>query len=482
MASIVVRRLVAAACAAVTISAATGAARADTLADAMVGAYTSSGLLEQNRAVLRAADEDVAQAVAALRPVISWSAEVNRGFGTAQSTQSQQNPLTGQTTSTTVTQNTVSNQASVGLSAQLLVYDFGRTRMGVDLAKESVLAARQSLVGIEQQVLLRAVSAFWEVRRAQQTVDLRQSNLRLIERELQAARDRFEVGEVTRTDVALAEARLAEARSQLAIARGNLTSAQEEYFAAVGRRPGTLTPPQAVPRVPATVESATNTALRLHPEIIAQQHRVTVAELQIAIAEAAQKPTVNLSGQYGYSTDLDSTDFSRSGSVSLGASGPIYRGGELTSLVRQAMAQRDQQRAQLLQVSRQIRQNVAGAYIALQTARASIEAGDNQVRAAQIAFEGIREEATLGARTTLDVLEAEQDLLDARTLVVSARVDQYIAAYNVISAMGLLTVEQLDLPVQRYDPSVYYNMVKNAPARSVQGERLDRVLRAIGRD
>ncbi|SFE65373.1 TolC family outer membrane protein [Roseivivax sediminis] len=474
-----VKRLVACGCVAFGLAA--GAAQADTLADAMVGAYETSGLLEQNRAVLRAADEDVAQALAGLRPVLSWTANATRNFGEARSTNTTTNPLTGQSSTRQVTSPTVSNSASVGLSLSLMVYDFGRTRMGVDLAKESVLAARHSLVGVEQRVLLRATEAFYEVRRAQQTVDLRESNLRLIQQELQAARDRFEVGEVTRTDVALAEARLAEARSQLAAARGNLTIAQEEYLAAVGQRPGPLQPPASEPELPATVEAATQTALRIHPDIVAQQHSVTVAELQIAIAEAAMKPRVSLSGNLGYQADIDSTDYSRSGSVSLGAEGPIYQGGELSSLVRQAMAQRDQQRALLLQATRQVRQGVANAYIQLEVARSSITSGNDQVRAARVAFEGIREEATLGARTTLDVLNAEQDLLDARTLLISAQVDEFVAAYNVIAAMGLLTVDQLDLPVQRYDPSVYYNLVKTGPARSQEGEKLDRVLRALGK-
>ncbi|ETX28795.1 TolC family outer membrane protein [Roseivivax isoporae] len=446
-------------------------AMADTLADAMVGAYRTSGLLEQNRAVLRAADEDVAQAIAELRPVLNWTADITRQFQTSRSSQ----------TLNTV-QGSVTNSGSIGLSAQWLLFDFGRTRLGIDVAKESVLAARHGLVSVEQQVLLRAVQAFWEVRRAQQTVDLRQNNLRLIEQELQAARDRFEVGEVTRTDVALAEARLAETRSQLAIAQGNLVIAIEEYLGAVGRRPGDLVVPRTVPSVPATVDQATQTALRLHPDIIAQQHAVTVAELSIKIAEAAMKPTVSLGGTLGYTRNLDDSDvFSRSGSVGIEASGPIYQGGALSSLVRQSMARRDQERAVLLTTTRQVRQNVANAYVQLQVARSSISSGNNQVSAAQVAFDGVREEATLGARTTLDVLDAEQDLLDARTLLISAQVDEYIAAYTVIASMGLLTVEQLDLPVQRYDPSVYYNLVKDAPTLSSQGEDLDRVLRALGK-
>ncbi|SFQ62649.1 outer membrane protein [Roseivivax halotolerans] len=451
-----------------------GVAKADTLADALVGAYNSSGLLEQNRAVLRAADEDVAQAVAQLRPVLDWSAEVTRNFGT----QSSLGPAGQRSTG-----GFISEEASIGLNASLLVYDFGRTRLGIDAAKEAVLATRAQLVSIEQQVLFRATQAFFELERAQQTLRLRQSNLNVINRELRAARDRFEVGEVTRTDVALAEARLAEARSQLAVAQGDVARAQQEYLRATGRQPGTTDVPASIPPIPGSLETATAIALRTHPDLIAAQRQVTLSELNIAIAEATLKPSVNLSGRYGYTKDLENTDnFTRSGSISLGASGPIYRGGALTSALRQAKANRDQRRANLHVVSEQIRQNVANAYVNVEVASAAIQASQRQVEAAQVAFNGIREEAQLGARTTLDVLNAEQDLLDARTLVISARVDRYVAAYNVINSMGRLTVEELSLPVQQYDPSAYYNLVKDAPALSQQGEDLDRVLRAIGKN
>lgn len=466
-----IRQLVAAGFAAGLL---TGTAGADTLADAFTGAYRNSGLLEQNRAVLRAADEDVAQAVSQLRPVFGWTADVSRSYGIQRST----SQLSGQS----ATSPTVSNDASIGLTGELLVYDFGRTRLGVDAAKEAVLAARHGLVSVEQQVLLRAAEAFFEVERAQQTIDLRQNNLRLISQELRAAEDRFDVGEVTRTDVALAEARLAQARSALAVAQGNLVIAQEEYLAAVGNRPGALSPPSSVPAVPSSVDAATQTALRLHPELISQQHRVALAELNILIAQASMKPEVTLQGNYGYSRDLDSQDFSRGGSISLGAQGPIYQGGRLSSLVRQAMAQRDQARAVLLNTARQIRQGVANAYVQLNVSRSSIQSSQNQVRAAQVAFEGVREEATLGARTTLDVLDAEQELLDARTTLISAQTDEYVAAYNVIAATGRLTVIELNLPVKRYDPSDYYNLVKDAPAISRQGQQLNRVLRALGKD
>ncbi|SIT10572.1 outer membrane protein [Roseivivax lentus] len=447
-------------------------ARADTLADALVGAYNSSGLLEQNRAVLRAADEDVAQAVAALRPVLDWTADVTRQFGESRSASSFGDRV-----------GTVSESASIGLQASLLVFDFGRTRLSIDAAKQAVLATRYQLIGIEQEILFRGAQAFFELQRAQRVLAVRQNNLTVIGRELRAARDRFEVGEVTRTDVALAEARLAEARSQLAVAQGDVARAEQEYITATGRRPGGSSALGTVPAIPPSVEAATAIALKTQPDLIAAQYAVTLADLGVKIAEASLKPTVNLTGRYSLTQDLDDRDFyNRGGSISLGASGPIYRGGALTSALRQSVAIRDQRRAQLLVVSDNVRQSVANAYVNVQVARSAIQASRQQVEAAQVAFNGIREEAQLGARTTLDVLNAEQDLLDARTLLISAQVDEYVAAYNVIAATGRLTASALNLPVQQYDPTVYYNLVKDAPALSSQGEQLNRVLRAIGKD
>lgn len=332
-------------------------------------------------------------------------------------------------------------------------------------------------------MLFRATQAYYELQRAQRVLTVRQNNLSVISRELRAARDRFEVGEVTRTDVALAEARLAEARSQLAVAQGDVARAQQEYLRATYRQPGGVNALGSVPSIPGSVSAATTIALKTQPDLIAAQYAVTLADLSIAIAEASLKPSVNLTGRYGYTQNLDDNDFfNRGGSISLGASGPIYRGGALTSALRQAVANRDQRRAQLHVVAENVRQNVANAYVNVQVARSAIQASQQQVQAAQVAFNGVREEAQLGARTTLDVLNAEQDLLDARTLLISAQVDEYVAAYNVIAAMGRLTVAELNLPVQQYDPTVYYNLVKDAPALSSQGEQLNRVLRAIGKD
>ena len=445
--------------------------RAETLGDALVSAYTHSGLLEQNRALLRAADEDVAVAMAALRPVINWTSEISRSFGTTRSAN------TGGTVRGFAT-----DEMSFNIVAELTLYDFGRNRLAIDAAKESVLSAREGLIGVEQQVLFRAVSAYMEVRRALEIVALRQSNVRLITQELRAARDRFEVGEVTRTDVALAEARLASARANLAVAQGDLEVARAEYAAAVGRKPGQLQTPRALPALPGET-AARDTALRSHPSMRRAQHEVTVAEINIARAEAAMKPTVTLEGRLGVTESLDGPNFTRGGSVSLGASGPIYQGGRLTALMRQAIARRDAARGNLHVVRHTVAQDVANAYARLTVARAAREATERQVRAATVAFRGVREEATLGARTTLDVLNAEQELLDARASQISAMIDEYIAGYAVLASMGALTAEHLKLGVQRYDPVAYYNHVRTAPPlRSKEGQKLDRVLRAIGND
>ena len=445
------------------------AALSETLADALASAYEHSGLLKQNRALLRAADEDVASAVAGLRPIIDWTSDVTRSFGRRKTSAG--------------TSNSGSTDINIGITAQLLLYDFGRTRLQIDSAKELVLATRQSLISVEQNVLLRAVRAYMDVRRNSEFVSIRQNNLRLLREELRAAKDRFEVGEVTRTDVAQAEARLANARSGLALAQGDLLQAVEEFRAAVGRKPGRLEPPRRLPRLSGNVEEAKVVAVQRHPDMLKAQHDVAAADLNIAVAKAALRPSVNLKGRLGAEEEIGDSDFSRTGSVGVEVRGPIYQGGRLSSAIRKAMAQRDAQRGALHEVRHRVQQDVGNAYANLQAAQAAAAAGEEGVRAATVAFRGVREEAKLGARTTLDVLDTEQELLDARANLVSAQVDVYIAAYGVLAATGALTAKDLKLGVQTYDAAAYYNLVKNAPVKSSrQGRQLDKVLKALGKD
>ncbi len=457
------RALIRAGLAAAIIGFTTVHAGAQTLADTLVAAYNNSHLLEQNRALLRAADEDVAQAVALLRPVIGFVARAQASAVTVDTSR-------GRDTREDY-------GASLTISAELTLYDGGAGRLALESAQESVLAAREGLRSVEQQVLLNAVIAFVSVRNAGEVLSIRQNNLRVIEQELRAARDRFEVGEITRTDVAIAEARLAAARSALAAAEGDLAVARETYRAVTGGLPGMLRVPPPPPATAASDGSARDVAVRRHPAILRAQREVRVAELNVARAAAAFNGRLTASAQAG----IDSDDtFSRS--LSLSYSVPIYRGGQLSSVHRQAIARRDATIAALHQTTVSVIQDVGRAWAQLAVARASLEASERQIAAARTAFEGVREEATLGARTTLDVLNAEQELLDARASRVAAESQQYIATYTLLAAMGLLTVEHLGLGIPTYDPEAYFNAVRSAPATTPQGARLDRVLKSIGRD
>lgn len=468
-----IRRKLATGIAAVTMAlAAPAASWADTLADVMADAYKNSGLLEQNRALLRAADEDVATSLSALRPVLAWAGDVTRSFARTSSSSTFYTPIERETTT-----------VSMGLSAEILLYDGGSSKIQLDAAKESVLSARQTLVSVEQNVLLQAVDAYTNMQAQSETVSLRQNNVRVISEELRAAKDRFDVGEVTRTDVAQAEARLAQARAALAQAQGDYQAAREYFIAAVGRQPGRLTAPPAAVTPAKSVEQAKALALKNHPNILKAQHDVAVADMAVEIARASMSPTVSLRGSYGIEETFDNEAFSKGGSVGVEVSGPIYMGGRLAAAYRKAAAQRDAARAALRLTSISVAQDASTAFASLQVARAARDAGERQVRFATVAFRGVREEATLGARTTLDVLNAEQELLDAQATLITARGNEYLASYALLANMGYLTADHLNLKVTRYDPAAYYNQVKNAPAMlSEQGRKLDRVLRGINKE
>ena len=458
----------AAAAAAVALAAAlsTAPAWAESLADSMVAAYRHSALLDQNRALLRAADEDVASAMAALRPVVQWVA--SHTFARADGVE------------------TVSS--TVQLVGQMTLYDWGRNQIGIDIAKEQVLSTRESLIAVEQDVLLSAVQAFLQVRSAEQQVALQQNSVSLLSQERQAAQDRFDVGEITTTDVALADAQLAATRAGLASAQGQLEIAREAYKAAVGKMPGKLSAPPPLPKRPKSLDNAQATAVRTHPAVRQAQRAVAAAELGVAAAAAERRPLVT--GQVGLGTTRapgrtlfgsGQAENTTTLSAQIEARQTIYSGGALPAAHRKAMAQRDSARSALLNASRQVTQATGTAWANIDVAGAQIRAIDQQISAAQTAYDGVREEATLGARTTLDVLDAEQNLLQARADKITAEANLQLAHYQLLAAMGLLTVKDLKLGIPTYDPSAYYNAVRDAPYTSTQGENLDRVLRAIGK-
>jgi outer membrane protein len=431
------------------------AAQAETLTDALVSAYRNSNLLEQNRAVFRAASEDAALAVSALRPVVNFIASASAQIVT-----------------------TTSLSASLQVTGDITVYDFGRGELSINAAHEQVLATQSALVALEQRVLLNAVAAYMDVRGAADTVELREANVRLITQELRAANERFEVGEVTRTDVAIAEARLAASRSELAGAQGDSAIAREGYNIATGHYPGPLSPPPTLPHTARSMVDAQAIARQTHPSIAQSQHELAAADMNVQRVILQRSGSVTARAAAG----VTATNSGNGAAASLGLTyqRSIYQGGRMSALERQAVARQDAARAGLQQTVASVLQNVGVAWANFERAAARIEASDRQIRASQTAYDGVSEEATLGSRTTLDVLNAEQELLDARTSRVAAAANVQLAAYSVLETMGLLTVEHLNLGIPTYDPEAYYSSVRDAPYRSPQGEALDRVLRSIG--
>lgn len=434
-----------------------GNASAQSLKQTLIYAYENSRLLEQNQALLRATDEGAALAVSSLRPIVSLA-------GSASAVDPA--PFGGDTLS-----------GNVSLSARLNLFDGGDRRLGVDAAKETILATRSALREVEQQVLLGAAVAFFDVRKAATLVELQRNNLQLITRELQAAQDRFEVGEVTRTDVALAQARLAAVQSTLVAAEGSLARAREGYHLAVGKFPRALGSSGALPRPARSLASAKSLAMSKSPRIAQAQHEVKVAEINVARTRTAFRPTVDLSGSVSADDDGDT-----SGAITLTLNQTLYSGGQRNALNRQAIAQKEATRAGLLQTTLSVEQGVGNAWSDLNVANASLNATEEQVRASRLAFEGLREEASLGARTTLDVLDAEQNLLDAETNRANAVNDRFIAAYALMASMGLMTAEHLNLGIKTYDPADYFNQVKDAPRGSRRGNQLDKVMKALGKN
>lgn len=434
------------------------AVSAESLGDALAAAYKNSGLLDQNRANLRATDEGVAAAVAAMRPSLTYRGST--GFG-PQSTE----------WSTTL-----------AFTASMTLYTFGRNQLNLDAAKETVLATRASLVGIEQSVLSDAVSAYMDVRYQEAQVNLRQNSLRLTQQNLRAAQDRFEVGEITRTEVAQVEAQLASARALLAAAVGQASAARETYKVTVGHYPSDLSSPPAVKLPARSVDAAVAIAVASHPSIKALQHRISALDLAVEIAKRGLLPKITGSATVS-NTDGIGGD-AQSESFGIVAEGTIFAGGALTSAIRKAMADRDAVRAQLHLAVKQIEQGVRTSWAMLSVYSASAEATSASVEAQRVAYQGVKEEANLGASTTLDVLNAEQDLLNAQVSAIQARIDRETSVYTVLASMGLLTVDHLKLNVPVYDPAAYYTTVQDAPVTYVspEGAKLDRVLKALGRE
>jgi len=436
-----------------------GAGQAESLKSALAKAYENSGVLAQNQALLNAADESVVAAAGALLPAVQ--ASISQSYRKTEGVSD------------------ISDSTSFSISARMPIYDFGRGQLGIDLAKEAVAGTRLQLASIEQSVLLNAIEAFMQYRQATELVRLRENNLKVIDQELRAANDRFEVGEITRTDVAMAEAAKAQSLSALAQARGDLERSTEAYMMAVGSKPNSPDAPINLPSLPASASAAKAAAAKGHPDVLAAQSQVKQAEIRLAQAEANAMPGISLSGSLSRGSSFGADSYTSSANLGVEATIPLYQGGQIDSGVRQATAQLSSAKSALRVAVLNSDLQVGSAYARLTVARANMQATEQQIAAAQIAFDGLREEAKLGARTTLDVLNAEQNLLDAKANRVIASTEVVNATYAVVAALGQLSAKGLGLQVDLFDPEAYAATVQTA-APSMRGLQLDKVLGKLG--
>ncbi|HET6521292.1 MAG TPA: TolC family outer membrane protein [Geminicoccaceae bacterium] len=417
--------------------------RAQTLEEALVAAYLTNPRLEAERANVRATDELVPQARAGFRPTLSLNS--NAGI-TWQDTDFGTDTFTPFTNS---------------LSLNQPLYRGGETTASVRRAEAVVRADRAALGAAEQQLLLDAAAAYTDVLAAQAVLDLANNNVQRLRRQLEATQDRFEVGEVTRTDVAQAEARVSQAISDQVQAAGALLATKATFRRVIGLEPQSLVRPTPLAGLPASEEEARRVAAEINPNIIAARFNATAARADVDVALSALRPRLSLNGELTNANEPTATIDNQT-SASLGASltVPLYQGGAESARVRQTKQILRQRLDQLDETGRAVFEEVTAAAQQLETATAQIRSITDQVRAAEIALEGARQEALVGARTTLDVLDLEQDLFQAQVSLVQAARDEIVASYRLKAAIGQLTVTELDLPVEPYEAEAHYRDVR----------------------
>jgi outer membrane protein len=430
-------------------------ANAETLEQALVQAYQNNPQLNAQRAAARATDENVSIALGGYRPRLTATSSLSEVY-----LENVARAAGG--SARTAGENAVTTLGATGTQTLFNGFQTGnRTRQ----AEAQVFAARETLRSTEQNVLLSAVTAYMNLLRDAAVLELQRSNVNVLEATLRQTRDRFSAGEVTRTDVAQAESRLAGGRSQLLTAESNYTTSKATYRQVIGVEPGRLTAAMPVDRFsPRTLDGARGRAATEHPTITIANYNVDVAVFQVKIAEGALYPTVQLQGsvnkQFGSTTNLNSLQ-NFTAQIGGQLSVPLYQGGQEYATIRQAKETLGQRRLDLETARDQVQSNVTQAWGQLAAAKAQIESTTAQVNAAEIALNGVREEARVGQRTTLDVLNAQQDLVNARVALVTAQRDRVVASYTVLAATGAFSPQVLGLKVQSYDPVTHYHQVRD---------------------
>jgi outer membrane protein len=431
---------------------------ADTLDWALVQAYQNNPALNAQRASLRAQDEAVPQALSGYRPRVSATASVgNQYTSTLSKTVTPAGPVyTGSIVDLT--------PHSVGLTGTQTLFNGFQTANRTRQAESQVSAGRATLAVTEQTVLLNAATAYMNLIRDSAILELQRRNVEVLQEQLRQTRDRFNVGEVTRTDVAQAESRLAAGRAQVLSAESNYITSRANYRQTIGVDAGKLAPAAPVDRFsPGTLGAAIEAGRMFNPNVAAAMFGIDVALLQVKINEGALLPTVT--GQINVQQSWESSNqalrqFTASviGQVTI----PIYQGGQEYSLIRQSKETLGQQRISLDTQRDQVQQLVTQSWGQLEAAKAQIQATTAQVNSAEIALNGVREEARVGQRTTLDVLNAQQELVNARVALVTAQHDRVVASYALLSAVGGLAVGSLGLKTSVYDPMTHYQQVRDS--------------------
>ena len=444
-----------------------GQASAQTLPASLVHAYQNNPQLNAQRAQVRVTDEAVPQALSGYRPQLSVTASAAQSFSSSTSRSS--NPVPGDPSRLAVggPAQTLSGEFTpytVGVTGTQTLFNGLQTANRTRLAEGQVSAAREGLRVMEQTVLLAAATVYMDLLRDAAIADVQISNVRVLNETLRQTRDRFNVGEVTRTDVAQSEAQLAAGQFQLTNAEANLTATRANFRRVIGIEAGRLTPAAPVERLaPRTLASALHVGLGENPNVTSAMYGIDVAALQVKINEGALFPTVTLNGSAqrlwnGSLTQVEQTTWSIGSSVVI----PIYQGGDEYSLIRQSKETVAQQRLNLEQVRDQIRQLIAQAWSLVEATKAQIELAQAQVRSSETALNGVREEARVGQRTTLDVLNAQQALVNARVTLVTAQRDRVVASYNLLNAIGILSPTTLGLATPIYDPRIHYHQVRDS--------------------
>jgi outer membrane protein len=439
-------------------------ARCETLESALIKAYQNNLTLNSQRAAVRATDEVVPQALSGYRPRVGITA--NGGEQSLSSTTKNVGAgIPPNAPATYFTQSGYNAPFSAGATITQTLYNGFQTANRTRQAESQVLAANSSLNLAEQTALLDAATAYMNVLRDGATFDLQRRNVEVLENQLRQTRDRHKVGDVTATDVAQSESRLAAGRSQVLLAEANYKASVATYRQVIGTEPVQLSSGTPVDRFsPSSLPAAIGAGIAGHPSVIQAEHNVDVALSQTKVAESALYPTLSVQGsltqrleQVGSLNVPNDYVATVLGTLTV----PIFQGGAEYSQIRQAKETLGQKRIDLAVAREQVRQNINQSWDRLVAAKANIDATQAQVQAAEIALNGVRDEARAGQRTTLDVLNAQQELLNARVAVVTAQRDRVVASYTLLGAVGRLSAQVLALHVPVYQPRVHYHQVRD---------------------